>query len=152
MGATPGQPLPDMSPVKDEDSRTNGIDRHIMSSSPPPMDAAMAGSPSKPARSSQVPNSSSSAAKSQSQSQRLNALAPRENGVSFDRSTRSFSNGAAEAVSGNGATRQVPHIPPPNDDEDDEDADGGFDLAKGFAPIAGGSFHSQRSGSLGVRH
>ena len=34
-------------------------------------------------------------------------------------------------------------------DDDDDDGDGGFDLAKGFAPI-GGSFASQRSGSLGA--
>ncbi|OQV03167.1 Fork head domain-containing protein isoform 2 [Cladophialophora immunda] len=157
MGATPGQPLPDMSPAKDEDPRANGIDRSVMSSSPPPMDASM-GSPSKPARSSQAPNSSSSAKKrddSPANFSRLNGAAADENG----KFTRSFS-GSGNTASGvngqTGASRFNSHLSSnnadagSNHDADDEDGDGGFDLAKGFAPIAGGSFHSQRSGSLGV--
>ena len=79
MSATPGQPLPDMSPVKDDDPRSNGIDRHVMSSSPPPMDAAM-GSPSKPGRSSQAQFSSSSAMKKDN----AVSFAAHENGASFD--------------------------------------------------------------------
>ncbi|KAJ9609153.1 transcription factor [Cladophialophora chaetospira] len=154
MGATPGQPLPDMSPVKDEDPRTNGIERHVMSSSPPPMDPNM-GSPSKPARSSQAPLSSSSAAKKESTGlnpQWENVRASEEN----DRLSRSFaSNGGVS--NGLSASSRFASQPPVSNaaakaihNKDEDDGDGGFDLAKGFAPIAGGSFHSQRSGSIGV--
>ena len=153
MGATPGQPLPDISPVKDEDPRSNGFDRHVMSSSPPPMDTNM-GSPSKPARSSQLPFSSSSAVKKDG------ALSlPRGNGVvSQEKGSfgRSFSNNG-NANNGPVHLNKMTTLPHPTSTEDrgsreeeDEEGDGGFDLAKGFAPIAGGSFHSQRSGSLGI--
>ncbi|EXJ64389.1 hypothetical protein A1O7_00725 [Cladophialophora yegresii CBS 114405] len=154
MGATPGQPLPDISPVKDEDHRTNGIERHVMSSSPPPMDPNM-GSPSKPARSSQATFSSSSAVKKESAA----PLAQRENGTTLEdngRFSRSFSSNGP-AISRPTSSSRFPPQPPasnsdakPSHEDDDDDGDGGFDLAKGFAPIASGSFHSQRSGSLGV--
>ena len=144
MGATPGQPEPDMSPVKDDDPRSNEIDRNVMSSSPPPMDAGM-GSPSKPFRSSQAPFTSSSAFKKESG-------APASENERFGRSLSS--NGSV--TNGPSASSRFNTQPPaitrngPNHDDDDEDGDGGFDLAKGFAPIAGGSFQSQRSGSFGV--
>lgn len=157
MGATPGQPLPDLSPVKDEGHRSNGIDRHVMSSSPPPMDATM-GSPSKPARGSLAPLSSSSARKKESATPSFmheNSVASEENG----RSGRSLSvnDSAGSAPNGTSTGSRFGTQPTPNQlpaaanhDDDDDDGDGGFDLAKGFAPIAGGSFHSQRSGSLGI--
>lgn len=154
MGATPGQALPDMSPVKDEDPRSNGIDRHVMSSSPPPMDSNM-GSPSKPARSSQAAYSSSSAVKRESAGPNPsweNGLRSEEN-PSFRRSFSS-NGGAPNGLSA--SSRFTPQPPMSNADprnhhnDDDDDGDGGFDLAKGFAPIAGGSFHSQRSGSFGL--
>ena len=153
MGATPGQPLPDMSPVKDEDPRSHRIDRHVMSSSPPPMDPNL-GSPSKPARSSQAAFSSSSAAKKEGLplQQRGNGFASQENG-SFG---RSFSSNGNANNTGIHLGRNTSFPPPngievrPNHEEDDEDGAGGFDLAKGFAPIAAGSFHSQRSGSFGI--
>ncbi|KAH0844173.1 hypothetical protein AYO21_11529 [Fonsecaea monophora] len=157
MGATPGQPLPDMSPVKDEDQRANGIDRSVMSSSPPPMDASM-GSPSKPARGSQAPNSSNSAKKrddSPANPQNLNGTASDDNGR-FARSFSSNGNIASGVNDQLGPSRFGTHLSAnnadttSNHDADDEDGDGGFDLAKGFAPIASGSFHSQRSGNLGV--
>ncbi|KIW88720.1 uncharacterized protein Z519_10766 [Cladophialophora bantiana CBS 173.52] len=157
MGATPGQPLPDMSPVKDEDPRANGMDRNVMSSSPPPIDASM-GSPSKPARSSQAPNSSSSAMKredSPANALGLKGVAADENGK-FARSFQGSAN-TVSAVNGQmGASRFNTHHSSntasvaSNHDVNDDEGDDGFDLAKGFAPIAGGSFHSQRSGSLGV--
>ena len=152
MSETPGQPLPDMSPVKDEVPKTNGIDRHVMSSSPPPIDAAM-GSPSKPARSSQAPLSSSSAVKKGNTA----SSASRENGANFNENAGSgpiTSHGSA-TDDPPASSRFVTQLPTSNangqnHEEDEDDGDGGFDLAKGFAPIAGGSFHSQRSGSLGV--
>jgi forkhead protein FKH len=148
MGATPGQPLPDMSPVKDEDHRPNGIDRNVMSSSPPPMDPNM-NSPSKPARSSQAALGSSSTLKNE----RRASFARMENGAASDenaRSTQSFSS-TANSTNGLPLSRHATHPPTKTTQEDDDDdGDGGFDLAKGFAPIAGGSFHSQRSTSLGV--
>lgn len=144
LGVTPGQAVPDMSPVKVEDEdrhrRANGRapldsepDRHVMSSSPPPMDAM--GSPSKPARGSQVPFTSSSARKDR------------------DTETRSRSASAAVSLPGHlgGSAGTTPVLQQANfnstvqaqptngaQDDDDDDLEGGFDLAKGFAPIARG--------------
>lgn len=165
MGVTPGHQVPDISPVKDEDPRANGIDRHVMSSSPPPMDAGL-GSPSKPARGSQAPTASSSSAKKEG-TPSFNHM---ENGGAVDESSR-FSRsvgdvtgkaspfglgparGSASSSFNNPGQPQGSHPNPEHHrggDDDDEDGAGGFDLAKGFAPIASGSFHSQRSSSIGV--
>ncbi|KIX06177.1 uncharacterized protein Z518_04151 [Rhinocladiella mackenziei CBS 650.93] len=153
MGATPGHPPPDMSPVKDEDSRANGLDRQVMSSSPPPMDGGM-GSPSKPARSSQAPFNSSSSAKKEN----TPGIFERENGVAVVENTRfgrrlsgSVTNATA-AGNTNLPAQQSPNLEQSygEEEEDDDDRDGGFDLAKGFAPIGSGSFHSQRSSGVGV--
>jgi len=159
-GATPGPPgsalPPDMSPVKGElypHAHRNGlIDRDIMSSSPPPMDAALTGSPSKPARGRASTmtaqtvkqedepdvgeNRSSSTGPGQNGNHKLNGLGLVE----------SNGNGRIGYTQGLGFSR--PAIPAREETkEDDDDEDGGFDLAKGFAPI-GGSFSSQRSGGL----
>ena len=82
----------------------------------------------------------------------------RENGaVSAENSeqSRSFS-AAGNPTTGPPPPRYPMQAPAPaqdtrtNHEDDEDDGDGGFDLSKGFAPIAGGSFHSQRSTSLGV--
>lgn len=140
MAVTPGQPLPDISPVKDDDPRSNGLNRHVMSSSPPPMDGGM-GSPSKPARSSQMPNSSSSSGKHET----TPGLLQRENGASAENEARFGRNAAgAPPIRFN----SEPSANTIENHDDDDDGDGGFDLAKGFAPIAGGNFPSQRSSSV----
>ncbi|KAI1617270.1 forkhead box protein J1 [Exophiala viscosa] len=145
MAVTPGQPLPDISPVKDDDPRANGIDRHVMSSSPPPMDEGM-GSPSKPARGSQAPQTSSSSAKKET----TPGNNQHENGTTIDNGTNT---GRIPTNSNNAGAAPIRFNSQPaantNDDDDDE-ADGGFDLAKGFAPIAGGGFASQRSSGVGT--
>ncbi|RVX70054.1 hypothetical protein B0A52_06226 [Exophiala mesophila] len=164
MGTTPGHQLPDISPVKDDERRSNGIERHVMSSSPPPLDSGL-GSPSKPSRSSQaVPTSSSSARKE------ATPLAPaKENGVGSDEHRFNRSRGSsfatklspvtqASAPTNPVASFRVNPPPPvnnanpaPKGDDDDDDGEGGFDLAKGFAPIGGGAnFNSGRSSSIGV--
>nr|KAK5441339.1 transcription factor [Exophiala xenobiotica] len=141
MAVTPGQPLPDISPVKDDDPRSNGLNRHVMSSSPPPMDGVM-GSPSKPARGSQMLNSSSSSVKHES----TPGLLQRENGASAENEARFDRNAAGAAPIRFNSEPSANTIE--NHNDDDDDGDGGFDLAKGFAPIAGGSFPSQRSSSV----
>lgn len=133
MGATPGPPVADMSPIKENDPRSL-VDRSIMSSSPPPMDGL--GSPSKPARSSQLlPTMQSSGQK--------NADA-KMNGIT---ALANAANGGRHGNFGPSVMMNVKQEA--GHDDDDDDGDGGFDLAKGFAPI-GGSFASQRSGSLGA--
>jgi hypothetical protein len=141
MAVTPGQPLPDISPVKDDDPRSNGLNRHVMSSSPPPMDGVM-GSPSKPARGSQMLNSSSSSVKHES----TPGLLQRENGASAENEARFDRNAAGAAPIRFNSEPSANTIE--NHNDDDDDGEGGFDLAKGFAPIAGGSFPSQRSSSV----
>jgi len=169
MGVTPGHQVPDISPVKDEDPRSNGIDRHVMSSSPPPMDAGLA-SPSKPARGSQAPTASSSSVKKEgtpSFNHMENGSATDENGR-FNRSIGDHAGKASPfslapgraSTSGsfNNATQSQGNNSNPDprgggggaDDDDDDDGADGFDLAKGFAPIASQSFHSNRSSSIGV--
>ncbi|KAL6240762.1 transcription factor [Rhinocladiella similis] len=139
MAVTPGQPLPDISPVKDEDPRANGLDRQVMSSSPPPMDGGV-GSPSKPARSSQMPTGSSSSIKKEG-----TPAVPKRETESAEIETKSGrSTSAVPPVRFNSTATEAQD----NNDDDEDDGDGGFDLAKGFAPIAGGSFPSQRSSSV----
>lgn len=151
MKETPGQLLPDISPVKDEDPRVNGIDRAALSSSPPPMDAGM-GSPSKPARSSQAPGMSSSSVKRE----HTPGSAQWENGVrtdergSFGHSVAGSSTNTLPAMRFNSQQSPNKATAEANHEDDDDDGEGGFDLAKGFAPIAGGGFHSQRSSGIGV--
>ncbi|KAL2426082.1 Fork-head transcriptional regulator 2 [Exophiala dermatitidis] len=162
MGVTPGPPPPDMSPVKDDNTRTNGLDRHIMSSSPPPMDGGM-GSPSKPARSSQIPLHSSSSARKEGtpgagqRDSDLNKDRSGRFGGSADasaatadppsaRQTQPNSGNNAQFLSNNNTTMAQNH----EDGDEDGDGDGEFDLAKGFAPIAGGGLGSQRSSSIGL--
>jgi hypothetical protein len=86
-------------------------------------------------------------------------LAQRENGTVLEdngRFGRSFSSSGPAINRPPSSSRFTPQPPAgntdaqPNHEDDDEEGDGGFDLAKGFAPIASGSFHSQRSSSLGV--
>lgn len=167
MGVTPGHQVPDISPVKDEDPRSNGIDRHVMSSSPPPMDAGL-GSPSKPGRGSQAPTATSSSAKKE-ETPSYSAMgngALADEGARFghgggdgQRKVSPFGLGAARStasdsfnhpVQAQGSHADVEHHQRGGDDEDDEDGADGFDLAKGFAPIASASFHSQRSSSIGI--
>lgn len=165
MGVTPGHQLPDMSPVKDDESRMTGLERHVMSSSPPPMDTVL-GSPSKPARSSQLPNTSSSSVKKEG----TPSFTLRENGAPMDDNT-SYRHSFGEGTTRPSSFASIPSLgaapmafkgapplhgpspganaPPGHEAEEEEDGAGGFDLAKGFAPIAGGSFHSQRSSSIG---
>jgi hypothetical protein len=155
MGVTPGHQLPDISPVKDDDPRANGIDRQVMSSSPPPMDAGL-GSPSKPARSSQAPFNSSSSAKKEA----TPGIGRKENGVaknneakfggSLEPVARSNVSSAAEAGPALLKLSQQGRTNPERVTGDDDEDEGGFDLAKGFAPIGGGSFQSNRSSSIGV--
>lgn len=164
MGTTPGHQLPDMSPVKDDDRRSNGIERHVMSSSPPPLDSGL-GSPSKPSRGSQAVVTSSSSARKES----TPLGHAKENGVGSDEHRFNRSRGSSFATK----LSPVTHAPAPTNPvasfrvnppppvtnanpaakgvEDDDDGEGGFDLAKGFAPIGGGtSFNSGRSSSIGV--
>jgi hypothetical protein len=135
MGETPGTVPPDLSPVKVDENdlprRLNGRhsleieDRQIMSSSPPPMD--IMGSPSKAARGSQNPMTSSSARKDNEtfheRSRSATAVAPSPE-------LRSITNTKPQII----AHASVPLV----EDDDDDDGDVGFDLAKGFAPIARG--------------
>jgi hypothetical protein len=143
MGATPGTAVPDLSPVKvDADDRIrtgrgldSDVDRQVMSSSPPPMDAM--GSPSKPARGSQFTSSSA-----------------RKDRDADDRSRSASATVSAQAGRAGSAGTPIPGIQigfnvnanaqvnrsesAQGEDDEDEDADEGFDLAKGFAPIARG--------------
>ena len=142
MGVTPGQTVPDLSPIKsDPDLRTNGINRDVMSSSPPPMEPI--GSPSKPARGSQVGMSSqlkkgnsidqdgdTMMGGGRSRSTTANAYEPGRAGAQ--------SNTVAFQVNANANGRDV--LPPQQADVEEDEAgdEGGFDLAKGFAPIGAG--------------
>ena len=152
MGVTPGQPVQDVSPVKIEPvDRINGanIDRTVMSSSPPMMMDG-SGSPSKPGRSSQqVPPTSSFQNDSSTD-------APRDRDGDLQMRSRSASMNANAATNQTSAGR-ASLGPPANfslnpnanakvQNEDEDDGEGGFDLAKGFAPIASG----MRSGSASV--
>jgi len=159
MGVTPGHPVPDISPLKDDDVGTNGLDRHVMSSSPPPMDGGM-GSPSKPARSSQLPLTASSSGKKESTP---GAAPHRANGLDVPSAEVSrFARGSVPSDTRPNSAESGPPVrfasqpsslqnhPAHGHEDDEDDGDGGFDLAKGFAPIAGGGFGSQRSSSIGL--
>ena len=119
--------MPELSPIKRED-----FGRGIMSSSPPPMVGADEhGSPSKKARRSPV--------NSQRQSQ----------GHPEPQNGSTINGGHYPAHQ-----QQQSFPPPPRHEEREEDENGGmggFDLARGFAPIGAGSFsHSQsHAGSYG---
>lgn len=158
-GVTPGPPgsalPPDMSPVKGEvfpSARRNGPEeRDVMSSSPPPMDAALSGSPSKPFRSrsgtstaqtvklENHPGEGQTISAGNNPSTRLNGLGLGE-GNGNSRFSPNYGNGPGLMFN----RPALPHKEEAKEDEDDDD--GGIDLAKGFAPI--GSFSSQRSGGL----
>ena len=144
MGATPGQAVPDLSPIKSDPAfRTNGISRDIMSSSPPPMEPM--GSPSKPARGSQLGMSSQLKKESsidqdgdimmgggRSRSATANAqnterAGAQPNAVAFQVNANANANG-----------RSGPSPHHAGVDEDEAEDEGGFDLAKGFAPIGAG--------------
>ncbi|KAJ9660209.1 transcription factor [Neophaeococcomyces mojaviensis] len=159
-GVTPGPPgsalPPDMSPVKGEPfhrGQRNGlVDKDIMSSSPPPMDAALTGSPSKPSRgraSTMGAQSIKQEGGPDAEENRSTSTGPGQNGNNKLNGlglAESNGNGRLGYVQGLGFSR--PAIPVKEDSkEDEEDDDGGFDLAKGFAPI-GASFSSQRSGGM----
>lgn len=153
MGVTPGHPIPDISPVKIEDTgrpNPNGIDRHVMSSSPPPMDAI--GSPSKsgPGRSSQLVSSSADKREYagddvEMRSRSASAAAAGSNG--FNAAPVQFgTNANAKAqLHSTKSANAGPSMNGRRDDDDDEEE--GFDLAKGFAPIAG----IRRTGSVNAR-
>ena len=142
MGATPGQAVPDLSPIKaDADERIRNrrgldsdADRHVMSSSPPPMDAM--GSPSKPARGSQFTSSSARKdrdAEDRSRSASATVSAQPDRAGSADTAAPSAQIGFnANANAHINRSESAPA------DDDDDEADEGFDLAKGFAPIARG--------------
>ncbi|EXJ92499.1 hypothetical protein A1O3_01051 [Capronia epimyces CBS 606.96] len=159
MGVTPGRPPPDMSPVKDDDPQANGIDRQVLSSSPPPMDGGM-GSPSKPARSSQAPATSNPRAKMEATpviTQREKDVPTRDSDGFGEHApttgVTSSSTGATQFLQPASFTaRSASHDTTmgSNHADGDEDGTGEFDLAKGFAPIAGSGFNSQRSSSIGV--
>jgi forkhead protein FKH len=158
MGVTPGHPVPDLSPVKVEDdergSTPRGLDseadRQVMSSSPPPIDVMGSGSPSKPFRGSQAFTSSSARkerdehARSRSASATVSVSGPNARAVSG--STPGPGIGAGGTGMGF-TTNANAHVNQPtvlspiakaDREEEEDDAEGGFDLAKGFAPIARG--------------
>ena len=151
MGVTPGQPVQDMSPVKTEPvDRVNGanIDRTVMSS-PPPMMMDGSGSPSKPGKSShQVPPTSSLRKESSAEMPRDRDGGSQMRSRSAGRNTTAVSANAGRTSLGPPAN--FPNLNPNGNarvqNDDDDDGEGGFDLAKGFAPIASG----MRSGSASV--
>jgi forkhead protein FKH len=109
MNSTPARGV-DISPLKTDAEHEQN--RHVMSSSPPPMES---GSPSKIGRSSQVPVS-----------------AQKENGVNVNM------NGGFKLESNGNSTHGIsvlPSGPTKAEDDSDDDGPGGFDLARGFAPI-----------------
>lgn len=145
MGVTPGQAVPDISPLKTEHhgrNNLNGIDRQVMSSSPPPMDGL--GSPSKPgpglssqARTAAVSKREGSDEDVEMRSRTASVVASGrfqhlKTGEVHDRFNQIM---AAASASENGG-----HM------GDDEEEDEGYDLAKGFAPIAG----MRRPGSVNL--
>jgi forkhead protein FKH len=146
MGVTPGQAVPDISPIKIEE-RPNGINRAIMSSSPPPMDGS--GSPSKPARGSQIPSSHTKRDMSAPAMGRDGdvEMRSRSGSAAVGAKPENANPGAAQFnTNANAQAQAYKHGsgPPAGmsmnvriHDEDDGDDDGGFDLAKGFAPITG---------------
>jgi hypothetical protein len=160
MGITPG-PIPaDVSPVKIEGrvGREEAL-RVLMSSSPPPMDGV--GSPSKSGpkgfgsgegvKRGLVGSEERDVGRGETEDVEM-----RERGVTGDPSaansglanttqpqftsnanaknanTNSHANAAGAAIG-----KPVRPAPPPVNGNDDDDEDEGFDLAKGFAPIAG---------------
>lgn len=145
MGVTPGQAVPDLSPIKagTDDRIVNRrnldseADRQVMSSSPPPMDAM--GSPSKAARGSQFTSSSARKdreAEDRSRSASATVSAPPGRAGSAGTPVPAMQVGFN--ANANAQVNRSESVPGDDDDDDDDDADGGFDLAKGFAPIARG--------------
>ena len=145
MGVTPGQPIADFSPVKTEPvDRVNGanIDRTVMSSSPPAPDGL--GSPSKPGRNSQVPTSALKKEHS------IDHERDKEGDSAMrSRSASMNANMGANAVNNHPMGPSRPSLGPPpsfnlnqnmnvrGQENEEDDGEGGFDLAKGFAPIRG---------------
>lgn len=148
MGATPGTAVPDMSPVKvDDDHHHNSrningraldseADRQVMSSSPPPMDTM--GSPSKPARGSQLPFTSSSARKERDGEDRSRSASATVSAQGVGQANRSAGTTPVLQHSGFNANAKALNYSNEIADGPEDDDDGGFDLAKGFAPIARG--------------
>jgi forkhead protein FKH len=129
---TPGMAVPDMSPVKEDESN-----RGVMSSSPPPMDHGM-GSPtkSKGMRSSLPPSSSAMKGAVKEEPAKVNGMV-----------------GANANANGDSNVANVKSAAPPSQAKDDDDEDGiGFDLARGFAPIgASRSFSGGQQGAAAAR-
>lgn len=160
-GVTPGPPgsamPPDMSPLKDGGYSTArrhaAEDREAMSSSPPPMDHGF-GSPTKPARGRSGTGLQSNIKQEDQPIENRSASSgpgiAKQNGLGL-----SEINGNSNGRLSLGPTPNLGFGPlgaaPSRDDhkEDDEDDDGGIDLAKGFAPIS--SFSSQRSGGMATK-
>lgn len=152
MGVTPGQAVPDISPVKDDDPRrANGIDRTVMSSSPPPMDGS--GSPSKPGRSSQVPSSAVAKREGTAGTSADGDVEMRSRSASAAATSKPEVNASVAPIEFNANANGKAHqknksVNASGLDEDEADAEeGGFDLAKGFAPITG----LRRQGSVNAR-
>lgn len=147
MGVTPGQAVPDLSPLKadNEDRGRSGrgldseADRQVMSSSPPPIDAM--GSPSKPARGSQITSSSARKemeTEGRSRSASATVSAPPGRAGSAGTPAPTIQIGFNANPNANANAQVVRSESAPADDDDDEEGEEGFDLAKGFAPIARG--------------
>lgn len=145
LGQTPGQAIPDISPVKTENHNRktlNGMDRQVMSSSPPPMDGL--GSPSKqgPGRSSQPRTAAGGKRDGSNEDVEMRSRAVSEVGtarpdhMAVNKMHVKFNQAVGVSTGGSGR---------PGDDDDDDDE--GYDLAKGFAPIAG----MRRPGSVNAR-
>lgn len=161
-GTTPGPQgsalPPDMSPVKGDifpPHRRNGLeDRDIMSSSPPPIDAALTGSPSKPARGrSSTLNTQSMKQDGGNETATDDRSASAEPPIQNNNSSNRLNGLGLAEINGNGRMSYEPNpaftrpVLPPSKEEgkEEEDEDGGFDLAKGF-PSLSQSFSSQRNG------
>ncbi|KAH2396819.1 hypothetical protein KXW92_004669 [Aspergillus fumigatus] len=114
IGSTPARPVPDMSPLKGEVG--DGIGS-FPSSSPPPPNLV---SPSKPGTSNGLGHG--------------RTLPPLRTEPNLGE-TRPGVNGAAKS--------ERPMAPAGPDADDDDEEEGGFDLARGFQPI--GSYHRQLS-------
>lgn len=156
MGVTPGQAAPDLSPIKsDPDTRANGINRDIMSSSPPPVDGL--GSPSKLFRNSQLGSQQQQTRKENSVDKDGDAIMggrSRSTTLNANEPTRMASSGMPTNVApfesnANARGDGQQQLPPQQvsstaptvggaPGEEEEADDGGFDLAKGFAPIGAG--------------
>jgi len=130
---TPGMAVPDMSPVKEDESN-----RGVLSSSPPPMDHSM-GSPtkSKGMRSSLPPSSSAMKGVVKEEVAKVNGVVGANANANGDSNATNVKSAASPSQA--------------KDEDDDEDGIG-FDLARGFAPIgASRNFSGGQQGAAAAR-